>query len=63
MQLWHTNCDYALISYYDNNLNYIDGYRYFSGNVKDKKQRFNDAVTTQFGNVIGIGYSNYYNIK
>lgn len=55
---------YATLTNYDYSLSYIGGKVYFNGNAeifsnKGHKQRFNDAVITDFNIVVGVGASNY----
>ena len=54
--------EYSTITNFTYDLEVMDGTRFFNGNNSDgkgTKQRFNDAIITDFGELIGIGQSNY----
>jgi hypothetical protein len=56
--------EYATLTNYDYSLRYLNGKVFFNGNVelfsnKGRKQKFLDAVITEFNTLIGVGESNY----
>lgn len=56
---------YSTLTNFTKDLNIINsGVKYFNGNTDSEtgtKQKFNDAVITEFNIIIGVGESNYFN--
>lgn len=60
-----TDWIYSTLTNFTTDLNIINnGVKYFNGNTDNEtgtKQKFNDAVITDFNIIIGVGESNYFN--